>query len=558
MVKSLCRLLSQSDDDVEIVSIDLDDNDSAHGSGEQRLDDSENVFITRNKKNYKTSRNSDETKDESSKKLVRRRRNQFGQRAAKRKSVPIFESDEESPKNRVRKKNRRSSDSDFEPATKRVKKLHDTSDSDDECSNKRAQKKRKDTVHSDEESFKKRVRKKNISIFDSDRKLLKKRIMKKHESTSDSDEEAFKKRFPKKHESTVDSNEESSEKCVQKKHHDGVVDSVEKWVSKLADDEKDQSFAKNVLEVTMSRKRMKVAPRRERVTAEKCDRADESTSSVVVSGSDLDSDKEKPNSSFTEVSKTPRKRLKVAPKRERVTADKYDEADESTSRAVESGSDLDSDNEKRKSSSTEVSKTTTPMKRLQVVLMREKVTPDKCDNADEATSSAVKSGSDLASDDEKPKRFSTEVSNTSMPRKRKKEAPTREHQPINLMKADEVDDLLDICIPVCNDSCVDSKENVVDCNNEKTESSPKEKSAETEEDKYDFVTVPEQSAFELGFKAKRIIGLTNYGVGGLKCLVEFHGREQTELVMNDTIREYCPELLIKFFEKHITWTKTEG
>ncbi len=63
--------------------------------------------------------------------------------------------------------------------------------------------------------------------------------------------------------------------------------------------------------------------------------------------------------------------------------------------------------------------------------------------------------------------------------------------------------------------------------------------------------VPEVSGFDRGLVAEKILGATENN--GLMFLVKWVGQNTTELVPNTVARCKCPDLVIAFYERHITW-----
>ncbi|XKL61470.1 hypothetical protein PGB90_008527 [Kerria lacca] len=63
--------------------------------------------------------------------------------------------------------------------------------------------------------------------------------------------------------------------------------------------------------------------------------------------------------------------------------------------------------------------------------------------------------------------------------------------------------------------------------------------------------VPEVCGFDKGLEAEKILGATDND--GLTFLIKWKGTTETELVPARIARYKCPHLVIKFFEKHITW-----
>lgn len=65
------------------------------------------------------------------------------------------------------------------------------------------------------------------------------------------------------------------------------------------------------------------------------------------------------------------------------------------------------------------------------------------------------------------------------------------------------------------------------------------------------------SGFDRGLKPERIIGATDSS-GELMFLMKWVGTEEADLVRSADARQKCPQLIIEFYEKHLTWnTQTE-
>lgn len=63
--------------------------------------------------------------------------------------------------------------------------------------------------------------------------------------------------------------------------------------------------------------------------------------------------------------------------------------------------------------------------------------------------------------------------------------------------------------------------------------------------------IPEVCGFDKGYEAEHILGATE--CNGLTFLIKYKGIDKTELVPSRIARYRCPALVIKFFERHITW-----
>lgn len=60
------------------------------------------------------------------------------------------------------------------------------------------------------------------------------------------------------------------------------------------------------------------------------------------------------------------------------------------------------------------------------------------------------------------------------------------------------------------------------------------------------------SGFERGLKPERIIGATDTS-GELMFLMKWEGTDEADLVRSKEARSKCPQLIIEFYEKHLTW-----
>jgi len=60
------------------------------------------------------------------------------------------------------------------------------------------------------------------------------------------------------------------------------------------------------------------------------------------------------------------------------------------------------------------------------------------------------------------------------------------------------------------------------------------------------------SGFERGLKPERIIGATDTS-GELMFLMKWTGTDEADLVRSKEARQKCPQLIIEFYEKHLTW-----
>lgn len=68
--------------------------------------------------------------------------------------------------------------------------------------------------------------------------------------------------------------------------------------------------------------------------------------------------------------------------------------------------------------------------------------------------------------------------------------------------------------------------------------------------------LPRVNGFERGLRPERIVGATDSG--GLTFLMKWEGIETLELVRSPIARSYCPQLVIQFYERHITWHRTQA
>ncbi|XP_065207212.1 chromobox protein homolog 5-like [Planococcus citri] len=60
------------------------------------------------------------------------------------------------------------------------------------------------------------------------------------------------------------------------------------------------------------------------------------------------------------------------------------------------------------------------------------------------------------------------------------------------------------------------------------------------------------NGFERGLKPERIIGATDTS-GELMFLMKWEGTDEADLVRSVDARTKCPQLIIEFYEKHLTW-----
>lgn len=63
--------------------------------------------------------------------------------------------------------------------------------------------------------------------------------------------------------------------------------------------------------------------------------------------------------------------------------------------------------------------------------------------------------------------------------------------------------------------------------------------------------IPEISGFDRGLSPEKIVGATNNGE--LTFLMKWFESDDMELVPLRIARHHCPQLVIQFFERHITW-----
>lgn len=81
----------------------------------------------------------------------------------------------------------------------------------------------------------------------------------------------------------------------------------------------------------------------------------------------------------------------------------------------------------------------------------------------------------------------------------------------------------------------------------------KQKKKKTESDRNDSRAEElKPSGFERGLKPERIIGATDTS-GELMFLMKWMGTDEADLVRSSDARQKCPQLIIEFYEKHLTW-----
>lgn len=394
-------------------------------------------------------------------------------------------------------------------------------ETEDESVEEPARNKRNSSHSSNGESSKRSVKRKRQYLFESDDESTKKRVHQKHKCSSDSDYEPNTNHVKKKPKGVLESNEDSAKKRAPKKYKSSA--SIERMKKNTAtksesldsDEEKAQSSSGEVLKAVVPRKHTKKTPMRDGGSLDEVDDADDSTNILDKSclrpdSNDkgiYDTDSEKPKSSSAEKGAPMKMHLAQNESAANKADDGMDITDECNSCPDSIDNGLDSDSERAKSSLVEMSKEVAPMKKH---LPKNEADADEADDGmdipDESNLCPDSNDNDLDSNAEKPCSSYVEVSTNAAQRTKMNEAPSK----------DKVH--------------------------------KKEKNSDD-----DFMTIPEKSGFELGYTAKKIIGITDYGPGGVKFLIQFHGREDAELVLNDKCREYCPELILKFYEKHITW-----
>lgn len=64
------------------------------------------------------------------------------------------------------------------------------------------------------------------------------------------------------------------------------------------------------------------------------------------------------------------------------------------------------------------------------------------------------------------------------------------------------------------------------------------------------------SGFDRGLKPERIIGATDTS-GELMFLMKWMGTEEADLVRSKDARQKCPQLIIEFYERHLTWNSPD-
>lgn len=69
-------------------------------------------------------------------------------------------------------------------------------------------------------------------------------------------------------------------------------------------------------------------------------------------------------------------------------------------------------------------------------------------------------------------------------------------------------------------------------------------------------SAPSDYGFGRGLEAEEILGATDVG-GSLKFLIKWKGHKQQDLVLAEEANVKCPQVVIKFYESQLTWTKTD-
>lgn len=93
------------------------------------------------------------------------------------------------------------------------------------------------------------------------------------------------------------------------------------------------------------------------------------------------------------------------------------------------------------------------------------------------------------------------------------------------------------------------KQKVADSTTDDKKDKKKKKMDEKSEVKIETVKA---SGFEKGLKPERIIGATDTS-GELMFLMKWMGTDEADLVRSKDARQKCPQLIIEFYEKHLTW-----
>lgn len=214
------------------------------------------------------------------------------------------------------------------------------------------------------------------------------------------------------------------------------------------------------------------------------------------------------------------------------------------------------------------SKATGPRKRKKVTTLRGRTFVEEVDEADDSANVTDKSSSCLNSTDNGLN------SDRDEPRSSQEEKVGPVEKCLPQMEADAVNGAVDI--PNDSHPCLDSDQNRSDSSTETPSSSSSANAAsktetneaplKDEENKNEMnssdgskncLIIPEKSGFECGLRAIKIFGITDYGPGGVKFLIQFQGRKDAEFVPTEKCREFCPELMIKFYEQHISWTNSQ-
>lgn len=100
-----------------------------------------------------------------------------------------------------------------------------------------------------------------------------------------------------------------------------------------------------------------------------------------------------------------------------------------------------------------------------------------------------------------------------------------------------------------NESLPPKKHKVADSTTDDKKDKKKKKIDEKPESKSEPMKA---SGFDRGLKPERIIGATDTS-GELMFLMKWMGTDEADLVRSKEARQKCPQLIIEFYEKNLTW-----